>query len=105
MYCKMLYKLVYIYILYNLYMLYNENLPQRKETKRVKTICFSNQKGGVAKTTSALALCARLTQKGYKVLAIDTDPQSNFTYSSGINPQTTSVNVTGVSNEKPCGSS
>lgn len=50
------------------------------------TIVFSNQKGGVAKTTSSLALAAGLFHKGYKVLAIDTDPQGNFCLSAGIDP-------------------
>lgn len=50
----------------------------------MKTITITNQKGGVGKTTTALALASGLTHKGYRVLAVDLDPQSNLTYSTGI---------------------
>lgn len=44
-----------------------------------KVITFSNQKGGVAKTTSAVMTVGNLVNRGYKVLLIDTDPQANAT--------------------------
>lgn len=50
----------------------------------MKTIAFSNQKGGVGKTTSAAALAAGLANRGYKVVAVDLDPQCNFCLSSGV---------------------
>ncbi|MFQ5576460.1 MAG: ParA family protein [Anaerolineae bacterium] len=50
------------------------------------TIAVSNQKGGVAKTTSCLSLGACLAELGYSVLLIDLDPQSHLTLSMGLKP-------------------
>lgn len=49
----------------------------------MKTITLSNQKGGVAKTTTAVALASGLAQMGYKVIVIDLDPQCNLSLASG----------------------
>lgn len=48
-----------------------------------KTIAIINQKGGVGKSTTAEALAAGLSLKGYKTLSIDLDAQANLTYTSG----------------------
>lgn len=42
-----------------------------------KVIVFSNQKGGVAKTTSAIMTAANMISRNYKVLIVDADPQCN----------------------------
>ena len=42
-----------------------------------KVITFSNQKGGVAKTTSTIMTAGCLTSRGKKVLIVDADPQCN----------------------------
>lgn len=45
----------------------------------MKIISISNIKGGVGKTTTAVVLAVGLVEKGYKVLMIDSDPQTNLT--------------------------
>lgn len=55
----------------------------------METISVINQKGGVAKTTSALALGTGLRSRGYKVLFIDLDAQCNLSYSLGMTGQPT----------------
>lgn len=49
-------------------------------------IAISNQKGGVAKTTTCLSLGACLSEMGQSVLLVDMDPQANLTLSLGIEP-------------------
>ncbi len=51
------------------------------------TIAISNQKGGVAKTTTCLSLGACLAEMGKSVLLIDLDPQAHLTLSLGIEPE------------------
>ena len=51
-------------------------------------IAVSNQKGGVAKTTTTLSLGACLAELGKSVLLIDMDPQSHLTLSMGLMPDT-----------------
>jgi len=47
-------------------------------------ITTANQKGGVAKTTSAVTLGHGLARLGYRVLVIDLDPQGHVAFSLGL---------------------
>ena len=54
--------------------------------RTIQTISITTQKGGVGKTATALTLAAGLEKRGYKTLLIDSDPQCNATFASGIDP-------------------
>jgi chromosome partitioning protein len=62
------------------------NPEQPKNEGPAKVIAFANQKGGVAKTTTALNLAVAFKESGHRVLAVDMDPQGNLTMSQGIDP-------------------
>src|SRR5690349_14224381 len=58
-------------------------------------IAMSNEKGGVAKTTSTLSLGAALAELGHRVLLIDLDPQANLSLALGL--ETGEVEITSAS--------
>ena len=60
--------------------------PAKPKRRRAKVIAFANQKGGVAKTTTALNLAVAFKESGHRVLAVDMDPQGNLTMSQGVDP-------------------
>ena len=52
-----------------------------------RVIAIANQKGGVAKTTTAVTLAAALVEYGKSTLVIDLDAQACATFSLGIDPE------------------
>jgi chromosome partitioning protein len=61
--------------------------PDKPKNKGpAKVIAFANQKGGVAKTTTALNLAVAFKESGHRVLCVDMDPQGNLTMSQGVDP-------------------
>jgi chromosome partitioning protein len=59
----------------------------RGELQMTWTIAVSNQKGGVAKTTSCISIGACLAEAGWRTLIVDFDPQVNLTLTSGFEPE------------------
>ncbi len=51
-------------------------------------IAICHQKGGVAKTTTALSLGACFVEQHHQTLLIDLDPQANLTTAAGLQPAT-----------------
>lgn len=62
-------------------------------TRSTRIIAFFNQKGGTAKTTSTLNVAAALAERGWRVLAIDLDPQASLTMATGVDIATLPVSV------------
>ena len=52
----------------------------------MQAIAIINRRGGVGKTATANALGAGLFKRGYKVLFIDLDSQTNLTFDTGAKP-------------------
>jgi len=61
-----------------------------------KTIAVSNEKGGVAKTTTVLSLGAALSELGNRVLLIDLDAQANLTLALGLEPGETELTSSNI---------
>ena len=61
--------------------------PGRQGTDKLQIITVANFKGGSAKTTTAIYLAQGLALNGYKVLAIDLDPQASLSAMFGYQPE------------------
>ncbi len=61
-----------------------------------KVVAFSNQKGGVGKTSTCVNMAASLALRGYKVLLVDIDAQGNSTTGMGIAKNTLARSIYNV---------
>ena len=61
-----------------------------------KIVAVSNEKGGVAKTTTVLSLGAALAELGNRVLLIDLDAQANLTLALGLEPGETELTSSNI---------
>lgn len=59
----------------------------RRDSDKVQVLSFLNFKGGSGKTTSAVHTAHKLALKGYRVLAVDIDPQASLTTLFGYQPE------------------
>lgn len=62
-------------------------VPHRREGEHLQVVAVVNFKGGSGKTTTAAHLAQHLALNGYRVLAIDLDPQASFSALHGIQPE------------------
>ncbi len=59
----------------------------------MRTIAVVNQKGGCAKTTTAVNLAGCLAADGARVLVVDLDPQAHATIALGVDPEALHENL------------
>lgn len=62
-------------------------LPHRRDGEHLQILAVANFKGGSAKTTTSAHLAHYLALHGYRVLAIDLDPQASLSAMFGAQPE------------------
>lgn len=62
-------------------------VPRRRDGEHIQIISIANFKGGAGKTTTAIHMAQKLALDGYRVLAIDLDPQASMTTMFGFRPE------------------
>lgn len=62
-------------------------LPHRRSNEHLQVLAIANFKGGSAKTTTSVHLAQYLALHGYRVLAIDLDPQASLSAMFGAQPE------------------
>jgi chromosome partitioning protein len=63
-------------------------VPHRRGTEHLQVLAITNFKGGSGKTTTSAHLAQYLALQGYRVLAIDLDPQASLSALLGVLPET-----------------
>lgn len=62
-------------------------IPRRGDAEHLQVIAVTNFKGGSGKTTTSAHLAQYLALRGYRVLAVDLDPQASLSALFGIQPE------------------
>lgn len=62
-------------------------LPGRREGDHLQVVAVINFKGGSGKTTTAAHLAQKAALEGYRVLALDLDPQASLSALHGFQPE------------------
>ncbi|MBU2145868.1 MAG: plasmid partitioning protein RepA [Alphaproteobacteria bacterium] len=65
-----------------------EFVPHRRTGEHLQVIAVTNFKGGSGKTTTSAHLVQYLALQGYRVLAVDLDPQASLSALLGVLPET-----------------
>ena len=60
---------------------------------KAKTFSVINYKGGTGKTCTLINIAHAISQKGFKVLIVDTDPQGSISYHLGVKPKKTLYDI------------
>lgn len=63
-------------------------VPHRRGSEHLQVIAVTNFKGGSGKTTTSAHLAQYLALQGYRVLAVDLDPQASLSALLGVLPET-----------------
>ena len=64
-----------------------EFVPHRRPDEHLQVLAVTNFKGGSGKTTTSAHLSQHLALQGYRVLAIDLDPQASLSALLGVLPE------------------
>lgn len=71
-------------------------MPHRPANKRALRVAIANFKGGAGKSTVALHFAHAAALDGYRVLAIDFDPQATLSHSMGLSDVAEEYTVWGI---------
>ena len=63
-------------------------IPHRRPGEHLQVLAITNFKGGSGKTTTSAHLAQFLALQGYRVLAVDLDPQASLSALLGVLPET-----------------
>lgn len=64
-----------------------EFVPHRRDGEHLQVVAVTNFKGGSGKTTTSAHLAQYLALQGYRVLAVDLDPQASLSALLGVLPE------------------